>query len=1142
MPTIYDNIEKKLLEGLRVSLKGAKGASFAIGYFHLRGWGEISDLVDAFSGRDEDACCRILVGMHRPPEEEMRLLQGLARREEPLDGPAVARLKRQIVESFKRQLTFGLPSNEAEITLQQLARHLRAKKARIKSYLRHPLHAKLYLVHRQDPLTPLIGFIGSSNFTRPGLTEQGELNVDVVEQDAALKLLEWFEERWKDSLALDLTDELARLVEGSWACRKSVRPYLVYLKIAYHLSEEARTGEREFKIPKIFSEKGTPLLDFQTHAVSLAAHHLHRRNGALLGDVVGLGKTFMAMAIARIFQEDDDSNTLVICPPKLIPMWEWYKEQYEINGRVVSLGEVIDVLPQIPRYRLLIIDESHNLRNREGKRYQAILDYIEQNEPRVLLLTATPYNKHFEDLSAQIRLFVNPDEDLRIRPERLFQEWAKNGKTERDFIVSFGIIPTSLGAFEKSDFSEDWRDLMRLFLVRRTRSFIIRNYAKFDEDKKRYYVMLGNERAYFPQRNPQTLKFPLNENDPMDQYAKLLHDEVVQVIEDLHLPRYGLAQYLTQEAEETDDPEEKKIISNLNRAGRRLIGFCRTNLFKRLESSGYSFLLSVKRHILRNLVALYAWDHDLPIPIGIQDPALLDTALSDADVESLSEEADEWKPNTSEIPQNEITYSWDELSKQAERIYQYYANNMKSRFQWLDKRFFSQDLQQHLREDAEALFKVLLKAGEWRAEDDQKLKELYLLLVKKHPDEKVLVFTQFADTADYLEKELRRRGIKNLAVSIANTSDPVALARQFSPRSNGGLRPGETELRVLIATDVLAEGQNLQDCYIVVNYDLPWAIIRLIQRAGRVDRIGQQHDTILIYSFLPADQVEQLIRLRQRLYHRLRINQEVIGTDESFFGEEAATRLRDLYTEKAGILDDDQEDEDIDLASLALQVWNSASEADQRSALNLPDMVSATMPLREETSPPGVIAYLRFPDGTDALVRVDVHGNLVSQSLSAIFRACACAPDTPPQVRWDHHHELVARCVEEAVKEQQTLGGHLGSLRSVARKVYERLNRYRTEMNVQPSLFGSRGQQENLEKAIDLIYRYPLKERAREALRRQLRLGITDEDLAAMVLRFAEDGNLCQVKDDEEKGPQEPQIICSLGLRQDSEGEESHEG
>ena len=183
----------------------------------------------------------------------------------------------------------------------------------------YPLHAKLYLVLRSDPITPLIGYPGSSNLTLAGLSRQEELNVDVVEQDAAHKLQQWFNERWQDRLASDISEQLAALIETSGVRERLPLPCHVYLKMAYYLSQEAHQGEREFELPKVF--EGV-LLDFQTKAVSLAAHHLHPRGGVLLADVVGLGKTLMATAVAKIMQEDDDSNILVICPPKLRHMWQ----------------------------------------------------------------------------------------------------------------------------------------------------------------------------------------------------------------------------------------------------------------------------------------------------------------------------------------------------------------------------------------------------------------------------------------------------------------------------------------------------------------------------------------------------------------------------------------------------------------------------------------------------------------------------------------------------------------------------------------------------------------------------------------------------------------------------------------------------
>ncbi len=1131
MPKIYDNIESSLIEGLRTVLPEAVACSFCVGYLNIRGWGQLADTVDHLSGNDPYHACRVLVGMHRPPEEEMKLLYQASRQPANPDGPMRALIRRRITESFKRQLEFGVPSNQAERALRRLAEQLRARKVIIKAFLRHTLHAKLYLVRRSDSVAPLIGFVGSSNLTLAGLSHQGELNVDVVEQDAARKLQQWFDERWNDAMAIDLTEELAELIENSWVRKELIRPYLIYLRIAYHLAEDALQGEREFKAPTMFRDV---LLDFQKAAVSLAAKKVHRHGGVLLGDVVGLGKTLMATAIARVMQEDSGDSTLVICPPKLVPMWERYLHEYKITGRAFSFGRVIEELPNLPRYRLLIIDESHNLRNREGKRYRAIREYIERNESRVILLTATPYNKQYTDISNQLRLFLDEDRDLHVRPERYFQ-WLANeqGETETDFVARFQTSPHSLRAFEQSLFPEDWQDLMRLFLVRRTRQFIVRHYAKFDEEKKRYYVWLNEQPRYFPIRRPKRVDFAIDESDPNDQYARLFREEVVAVIENLALPRYGLANYLKPDAEERASVGEKRILENLNRAGRRLIGFCRTNLFKRLESSGHIFFLSVERHIVRNLITLYALENGLPIPIGTQDAALLDTAVNDADTEFVADE-DNCAEGTEELEATETGKgTWGDYEKRATRLYELYKTQYRNRFTWLDAKFFQPQLAKQLRSDAEALFRVLERAGEWNPNADAKLEALFDLIARRHRSDKVLVFTQFADTALYLHKQLCARGVEDIAVLTNQVGDPVELVRRFSPSTNGGLRSGETELRVLIATDVLAEGQNLQDAHIVVNYDLPWAIVRLIQRAGRVDRIGQRHETILVYSFLPADGVERIIRLRQRLTHRLRQNQEVVGTDESFFGEEAAQRLSDLYTEKAGTLDDEGADEDIDLSSLALQVWNSASEKDRKAALDLPPIVSATRALSETEMgahhPPGAVAYLRYPNGDDTLIRVDEQGNLVSQSLSAIFRDIACSPDMPALERTENHHELVTRCVQIAAEEQTTPGGQLGSLRSVRRKLWECLNEYRRRLQTHPDASSSE-QQQRLDYVLDLLWRYPLKSAARETISRQMRLRISDSALLDLVFRRAQDDTLCEVGEEQPAEPPEPQIICSLGL------------
>src|SRR5919198_3513012 len=196
-------------------------------------------------------------------------------------------------------------------------------------------------------------------------------------------------------------------------------PYHIYLKMAYHLSQEARTGVSEFHLPHDFGNK---LFDFQVAAVKIAAHHLNKRGGVLIGDVVGLGKTLMATAVARIFEDDHDLETLIICPKNLVPMWEDYRTHYRLRGRVLSISRAITELPKLRRYRLVLIDESHNLRNREGRRYRVIQDYLRANESKVILLSATPYNKTYIDLANQLRLFLPEDADVGIRPENLLRQ------------------------------------------------------------------------------------------------------------------------------------------------------------------------------------------------------------------------------------------------------------------------------------------------------------------------------------------------------------------------------------------------------------------------------------------------------------------------------------------------------------------------------------------------------------------------------------------------------------------------------------------------------------------------------------------------------------------------------------------------
>ncbi len=469
-----------------------------------------------------------------------------------------------------------------------------------------------------------------------------------------------------------------------------------------------------------------------------------------------------------------------------------------------------------------------------------------------------------------------------------------------------------------------------------------------------------------------------------------------------------------------------------------------------------------------------------------------------------------------------------DFRRRAAVVYPRYATSFKRRFKWLRPGLFVAELAEDLRADAVSLLAILTSGGDWRSERDAKLGALHRLLVETHPNDKVLIFTQFTDTVRYLETQLRARGMRCLAGVTGGDADPTQYVWRFSPVSNGKRDPiaAEDELRVLIATDVLSEGQNLQDAWIVVNFDLPWAIIRLIQRAGRVDRIGQPSATILCYSFLPADGVERLIDLRARVRQRLRENAEVVGTGEAFFEDEGEERkLAELYHEKAGILDGDAGHE-VDLSSYAYQIWKNAVDPDPALQKLIPDLPPVVYASRAHQATPnqphGVLVYPRTAEGNDALAWVDEYGNRVTESQFEILRAAEYAPDTPAAARQDNHHALVEQGVAALVAEAKTLGGQLGRPSGARFRACERLKRYAAEVK------GTLLEPPQLARAIEEIYRYPLRPSATDTLNRQLRAGIEDHKLAELVLALRGDDRLGIIHEDGQI--QESQLISELSL------------
>ena len=1101
---------------------GVKRVDFCVGYFNLRGWNIVVDQVDTLTGdfvyEDDKRIfrkCRLLIGMHQPSDE---LIRQLYTEQQLPDANYVSQCKLAIAHDFRRQLQLGFPTKQDEFTLRRLSAQMKDEKVCVKLYLREPLHAKLYLAHRPDDnFNKIQAIMGSSNLTYSGLTKQGELNAEFGDSDSAEKLASWFDDRWEDKFCLDITKELIEIIDNSWAGDKEIPPYYIYLKTAYHLSEEARSGIKEFSIPTEF--RGA-LFDFQQTAVKIAARHLNneKRGGAMIGDVVGLGKTITACAIAKMYENTFGSNTLIICPANLQDMWEKYRNQYDMKADIMSMSKPIDV-DNARYYKLIIVDESHNLRNSQGIRYRNIRDLIQKQDCKVLLLTATPYNKQYKDLSSQLRLFIDDDMDLGIRPEAYIR--AIGG--ERKFAEKHEDFIRSIKAFERSECQEDWQELMKLFLIRRTRTFIKENYAKTDpKNNRKYLEFKDGHKSYFPDRIPKAVKFNTVEGD---QYSRLYSKEMIDFMESLKLPRYGLTHYLDEKKAEAASKYESNLIDNLSRAGAQMMGFCKSTFFKRIDSSGYAFLLTLYRHILRNAVYLYAIDNKLKLPVSDEntfpEDFLEDSDINDANADSENSQEFFSNSNLLTIPKDMKAYM--------EKAETYYNGLIgKNNVQWIDSKYFKRTLKQGLKKACEQLLAMINLCEAWNPQTDQKLNELEKLLRNTHKDEKVVVFTQYSDTANYIYKQLEKRGIKYIEKVTGATKNSTSIVERFSPISNKADIEKENQLRILIATDVLSEGQNLQDAHIIVNYDLPWAIIRLIQRAGRVDRIDQSSEKIYCYSFFPADEVEKIISLRTRLNERINENAGIVGSDEVFF-EGNEQNLRDMYNEKSGSLDGDDDDVDVDLGSFAYQIWKNATDANPKLKNIIPAIPNIAYSTKAATniSENGVITYARTYNDFDVLTWYNSEGKIVSQSQNRILQAMACTINEPCLPAQENHLALVEKAVKGIKNENTNVGGILGSRFSTKRKIYELLNHYYE----QPlTLFNTQEKKELLKFAIDQIYNNPLLENSKFILGRMMRTGNTHDDIVDTVIEMYENANLCRVDEDKTKH-KDPVIICSMGLK-----------
>lgn len=886
----------------------------AVGYLYMSGLKRLRPELDDFL--DNGGTLQVLMG--NPDQQgldelieahqNLRLTGTKFRQARNVKWSERPEIRADTADNYSNQLLYEDPTAENQAFFTKLIDWLEQGRIQPKLYLQERFHAKAYLFEKDegDIFTPKdVGVVGSSNLSLSGLHSNTELNAPVYNEKVA-QLKEWFDDLWDDAVEFDA--DLLDTLEDSWVADNPgyvstedeppalpddelpddltntlqevslgtglPAPYLVYAKILYELYKETlETAEDYLQSFDVYED----LYDFQQWAVNRGIRIANKYDGVLLSDVVGMGKTFVGLGLLEHFHarnrlRGNKGKMLIISPKHLQPMWErMVNQRYNFNAEVISLGMMSKeefhetLLEEHDDTTVCLVDEAHHFRNDDTNRYdnlQAFLPTVNQT----ILLTATPYTKSAWDVYHQIKLFHIEDiTPIPITPPNLydFTKMAENGET-------------------------DLSNLLSHVMVRRTRQDIIDQYGEEDEDGRQYLQMDG-ERRFLPERHLQTVDYDLHETySTADGVNDSLYDAIVETLEELTFARYSLGQdeYL-KSGYANQDPYQ-----NLSSMGRSIRGLMKANLLKRLESSVPAFYTSLNR-MLRS----YRMFRDLldegTVAVGSDISELIN---SGEQIDYVLEEIDQMVEEGEYAAYKTEAFHLDDLKQDLEADIQLLADLQAT----LEP--FHQEIQDDFTMDdkAEQLRQLLgsLRVGS------------HDILQRADRAEKLIVFTQFTDTVEYLEaafEQFQERGLLSddvrFASATSDTSNVEDLIQRFAPEANDArdeVDPSD-EIDVLFATDVAGEGVNLQDANLVINYDLHWNPLRLIQRIGRVDRLGSGHDHIYALNFLPETELEEELGIVERVESRVQEISSVLGEDgEILSPEDNVNRsyMEDIYAEE----------------------------------------------------------------------------------------------------------------------------------------------------------------------------------------------------------------------------------------------------
>lgn len=853
---IVDNSDEdwKVFRYLHDWCQISKAIDIATGYFEI---GSLLAFQDEWQKVDR---IRILMGDEVSLRTKNAFVAGLKKATHSLDASLEA-------EKQKNDFLVGVPA---------IVEAIRSGKITCRVYRKDKFHAKAYITHARLEVIGSSALVGSSNFTYPGLTENIELNVQITGQPVNV-LQEWYEEHWAE--AEEVTPEILRTIERH---TREYSPFEVYAKalLEFFRGHEITVSEWE----RHGGSKVYPILDqYQREGYHALMKIANRYNGAFLCDGVGLGKTFVGlMLIERLIQYDRKRVALFVPKAARKPVWEKELRRHlpHLFGDFSNLvifnhtdllrgGEFSDRLTRIKEMAdVIVIDEAHHFRNtgvrgEEGERQSRYWQLYDIAEGKTMfLLTATPVNNRLTDLQHMMELFSRRQadyfKDAPLGIHSLSGHFRKMEKELEQHILqqtdtANGMV-TNLAEAEQVLVTDT---LFRTLVVQRSRAYV-----------KKSQLQHGGSLTLFPHReDPKVVEYSVKKT-----YGRLLAMLEAAFAKDK--PLFSLAIYYPLAYYKGSDSSINPLDEGRQR---EVVGLIRTQFLKRFESSAQVFEMSCQTLLLKLLV----W------------------VTKHSQTEAEKHRLDRWIRQHKElidyVREKQIALREDNEDWEEEDVI---PEEMLDAVEALDRNEFK--VEEILAEtflDMDQLAEFLDELKKFKPSHDDKVKALIKLLktdpvLKKH---KVLIFTEFMDTARYLKQQLNEAGLSEIdEVDSTVKRDRGDIIRQFAPYYNGAssaqlAKEKLAETRILISTDVLSEGLNLQDATRLINYELHWNPVRLMQRIGRVDRrmnseteewiVADHPDQkslrgrVAYWNFLPPDELDELLKLYQRVSRKtLRIS------------------------------------------------------------------------------------------------------------------------------------------------------------------------------------------------------------------------------------------------------------------------------